>query len=317
MNTKENKQTFINKANKELSQEEIRERLIDLGAALRDIREAQGVSLLEVSEDTKIQKHYISAIEEGTLELLPKGPYTRSFVRQYCNFLSAPDIWSIYDSITYDQKVKIPMAQSKIENTLTSSEPKIFKPSSLAWLYALIIISVVVAAWITWQYRGDIKDVATNPADGGTAVLTAQKQREALSLSHDAASVSKDVSYDLGWMDGKPYVPVVSKNITSKDRIVSSDTAARGESALKIVPTGTVWVKISRGSKTLFQGVIKQGDDKLYPSERNEPIKVRFGNPAKCAVVWCGAETSPVGSGKEPITKYYWPDGAVSSTSKK
>ncbi|MEA4871444.1 MAG: helix-turn-helix transcriptional regulator, partial [Synergistaceae bacterium] len=76
----------------------------ELGARLKSIREAQGLSIADVSNVTKIQKHYLAAIEEGDLDHLPKGPYVRSFIRQYCDHLSAPDIWKSYDVITKRQK---------------------------------------------------------------------------------------------------------------------------------------------------------------------------------------------------------------------
>ncbi len=127
----------------------------ELGTRLKSIREAQGLSIADVSDVTKIQKHYLAAIEEGDLDHLPKGPYVRSFVRQYCDHLSAPDIWKSYDVITKKQKAAAPTAPAGDETNYSDSR-KVFKPRSFVWLYLLIALSLGAAGWITWQYRGDI-----------------------------------------------------------------------------------------------------------------------------------------------------------------
>jgi len=51
--------------------------------SLRSIREAARVSLVEISEITKLRVSLLEAIEAGRLEELPGGLYTLSYLRQY------------------------------------------------------------------------------------------------------------------------------------------------------------------------------------------------------------------------------------------
>ena len=46
-------------------------------------RQDLGVSLAEISRETKINRQYLEAIEEGQLEDVPGGIYLRSYVQQY------------------------------------------------------------------------------------------------------------------------------------------------------------------------------------------------------------------------------------------
>ena len=55
-------------------EQKIKMQIKELGARLKSIREAQDLSITDISDATKIQKHYIAAIEEGDLDRLPKGP---------------------------------------------------------------------------------------------------------------------------------------------------------------------------------------------------------------------------------------------------
>ena len=55
--------------------------------SLRSIREAAGVSLVEISEITKLRVSLLEAIEKDRLEELPGGLYTISYLRQYARLI--------------------------------------------------------------------------------------------------------------------------------------------------------------------------------------------------------------------------------------
>jgi ribosome-binding protein aMBF1 (putative translation factor) len=54
-----------------------------LGARLRQAREARGVSLRELSDQTRIARRYLEAIEQDDYKELPGGIFTRSFIKAY------------------------------------------------------------------------------------------------------------------------------------------------------------------------------------------------------------------------------------------
>jgi cytoskeletal protein RodZ len=47
------------------------------------VRGKKGVSLRDISEATKINVHYLKAIEDGKFSALPGGIYSVSYIRQY------------------------------------------------------------------------------------------------------------------------------------------------------------------------------------------------------------------------------------------
>jgi cytoskeletal protein RodZ len=49
------------------------------------IRASRGVSLKDMAHSTKISLYYLQAIENGQINKLPGGIYTRSYVRQYAD----------------------------------------------------------------------------------------------------------------------------------------------------------------------------------------------------------------------------------------
>ena len=60
--------------------------MFEIGSSLREAHNRQGLELAEV-EATMIRIRYLEALEQERFELLPAGPYRRSFLREYAEFL--------------------------------------------------------------------------------------------------------------------------------------------------------------------------------------------------------------------------------------
>lgn len=58
-----------------------------LGDQLRRAREARGIPLREISEQTRISIRYLEAIESGEYKQLPGGIFNRSFVKAYARYV--------------------------------------------------------------------------------------------------------------------------------------------------------------------------------------------------------------------------------------
>mgnify|MGYP006289827435 CR=1 FL=1 len=62
-----------------------------IGAQLEAQRKARGISVVEVSEHTKISRKYLEALEAGRFEELPGETYIRGFLRAYAQYLELDD----------------------------------------------------------------------------------------------------------------------------------------------------------------------------------------------------------------------------------
>jgi|ERR1051325_4693165 cytoskeletal protein RodZ len=59
-----------------------------IGEKLRLAREARGIALRDISEQTRISMRYLEAIETDDYQRLPGGIFNRSFIRAYAKFVS-------------------------------------------------------------------------------------------------------------------------------------------------------------------------------------------------------------------------------------
>ena len=59
-----------------------------LGDALREKREAMGVTIEQAAEDTRIREKFLQALESGDYQSLPGTVYTKGFLRNYAHYLN-------------------------------------------------------------------------------------------------------------------------------------------------------------------------------------------------------------------------------------
>jgi cytoskeletal protein RodZ len=142
-------------------------RLTELGKLLREKREEKGMSLEELQTATKIQKRYLTAIEEGKYEVLPGTFYARAFIKNYCEAVGLH-----YETIFDEYAHEIPKA---VKETSAEFEPRskragspvdtgnsIMKRIIPAVLIGLLIIAVLT---IVFMLLPDGKDEAKDSQD--------------------------------------------------------------------------------------------------------------------------------------------------------
>lgn len=62
-----------------------------LGEQLRVAREARGISLREISDETRIATRYLEAIEQNNYKALPGGIFNKSFVKAYAKHVGVDE----------------------------------------------------------------------------------------------------------------------------------------------------------------------------------------------------------------------------------
>ena len=79
-----------------------------LGERLRQVREARGISPLQVEIETRIRANVIQALEEGDFESLPPEPFLRGLIRSYSNYLGV-DSQEMLDLYVADFTPSLPL----------------------------------------------------------------------------------------------------------------------------------------------------------------------------------------------------------------
>lgn len=129
-----------------------------IGEQLRIAREERGISLREISDQTRISIHYLESIEANDYKRLPGGIFNRSFVKAYAR------------AVGYDEKVAVEaytrymrdQGESADEISTTPLQSKVYTDARatrspvLTVVLAIVILAILTAvalAVLNWAQK--------------------------------------------------------------------------------------------------------------------------------------------------------------------
>ena len=139
---------------------------MDVGAQLRQAREARGLTIDAISRSTRVQPRILSAIEQNDSLSLPPRPYGRGFVRSYASEVGLDPELTVRDFFT--QFAPLPEASSA-GDTRRRPDPRPERSAPRGWMWtaalvlAYALVGAIVIAGGRWamQPRGEDGAVGT------------------------------------------------------------------------------------------------------------------------------------------------------------
>ena len=313
-----------------------------LGEQLRELREAQGLSYDDVSNSTRVRPHMLRAIEEGRIEEVAAPVYARGFVKTYCEYLLADDLWRKYNSCLFmpDTDVVSPSrkAESDSQVEINHSTP-VFRRSSIIWVYVVLVIAVLGAAFLLWSQQreggggvgfplriqeprqgtsqdasasddarapnGSRAPVSPDAVSADSAVRPNPLPVSAGGASRDnaAGSIAGASSGDLSWMDEAASGALIAGRSVD-GRVVQADRKL----FIKITGRQNRLV-VRQGGENLTRRTLSAGDVRSYDVTVETEVSFSVGSAAD--ITWFGKDYNGVGSEKNPISMVFYPDGGV------
>jgi cytoskeletal protein RodZ len=127
-----------------------------LGEQLRRAREARGVNLREVSEQTRITMRHLEAIEADDYKALPGGIFNKSFIKSYAKYVRFPEARALelYEHTSrergfQDEEPVTTPQRSRIYMGESTRSP--FVNFALSALIIVVLISVVYLFLHFWK----------------------------------------------------------------------------------------------------------------------------------------------------------------------
>ena len=190
---------------------------MDIGAQLREAREAHGLSLNRLSQRTRVPERALAAIERNDKSALPPHPFSRGFVRTYASEVDLDP-----DRLVRDYFAQFPEQPPAALPRLRAEVPDTSWQSRSPWMglaTAFAILAVVVAAAVV-SVAGGRARTSLNPS----ARLARRRPRPPL-LHHPAAS---------------PAIPAVDRPTSTSPTAPSPHRQSRlkGKSSSRCRPAG-------------------------------------------------------------------------------
>jgi transcriptional regulator with XRE-family HTH domain len=305
-----------------------------LGDMLKALREAQGLTYDDVSVATHVRPHIIQAIENGTIESVCAPVYARGFMKTYCEYLMASDLWKKYSQGKLSQDDS---GEPAIDDDDDDEEPvdiqhptPIFRRSSIVWVYIILVMAVTGAAYLLWsQHRESVVsedpfslrfprpvsiDVpAVSPAqdgevsgDAGSIVsqdgesvkilpIPAPRSPD-ITVSRDGVSV---VSGDLSWM----------YETSASDRPMPELPQLIDRTLLIEITGSNNKLTVTQGGKVVTRRTLGIGGRRSYDVTSDVKVTLSSGNKAR--VTWFGKRYESIGSDNSALTLVFHPEGSV------
>jgi cytoskeletal protein RodZ len=258
-----------------LNQQEQIQRLMQIGAYLRQVREDNSLSLEEVAARTLIQPRLLKAIESGEMHQLPEPIYIQGFIKRYADSLGL-DGADCADAFPTDRMMRVPQ-----QSTWTDSPTAQLRPLHLYVAYiALIMASVSLLSYIVGRSNPATSVLSSSRSNADSAHPTRSPVSDAVSGSTPIAATSKPNStatLGLSAIANSPTPTAPSKPIQVQMKL-----------------TAQSWIEVEVDGNVKLAEVMQEGAERNWTADKE--LRVRSGNAGGVILAYNGGTSEKMGA---------------------
>ncbi|WHY83251.1 helix-turn-helix domain-containing protein [Siminovitchia fortis] len=247
--------------------------LTELGGRLRAAREEKGISLDQLQSMTKIQKKYLSGIEEGDYSQIPGKFYVRAFIKQYAEAvgLSADELFEEYKNeipAAYEDDLSEQLSRVQTRRTVSA------RTSKIAELLPKILIGVAIVAvlFLIWYFFSKNVDTGKQPAGNGKDQSVDIKESDEIKTpepnpdkKEKAESKEENDPQDPNEDTENAEQELAMDNVSGNVTAYNLSGTDKFELKVSAAASGETWVKILDGNnQELFQGMLQNGASQSF-----------------------------------------------------
>ena len=268
-----------------------------LGDYLKKKREAQNITLEEVSQATRIRRTILEAIENNDYDVIPPKVFTQGFIKSYAAYLNLDEndvIKQFHEIMELREKKKEP------EEPIPQQPPQPFlTPGRLAVLGIICIVALTL-----WLLR-------KNPQPPDDIVLQSAPQTSSTSSSSvnpppptsPEVDVKERVDHTVPAREEPPVPEEAPLPEAEKEEETVAQTEA-GETAaelmtLRVVATEQVWMRIQLDQGNPYEAILKS--EESLTLKAREKLIIRIGNAGGVELFFNGEPYSITGKPGEVI----------------
>jgi len=246
-----------------LQQEQV-ERLMQIGAYLRHVREEKSLPLEDVAARTMIQSRLLKAIEEGKLHHLPEPVYVQGFIRRYAEALGL-DGGEFAEAFPSERSLHV--AQSSWKDSPAAQ----LRPLHLYIAYvALIMASVSLLSYIVGR--------SANSANSSLRPQVSQAIAPSSSSTNDSAD------------------RLTGRSTAARIQSIASPSARPQQTKpvqVEVKLTAQSWLEVEADGVVKTAEVLPEGTERSWTADKQ--IRVRAGNAGGVQVMANGGKATPMG----------------------
>lgn len=239
------------------------ETLTELGARLAQARQERGITLEQISAETRIPVRQLQAIEQGNLQHLPEPVYIQGFLRRYADAIGL-------DGQLFAYAFPAELGAQNRRSSWRSLPAAQLRPVHLYLIYMVLIIGAVSGL-----------SSLLNRSTSGQPQLAGN-----LSTQPDAIQLRDRAP--LG-----PPLPSAAPTASAQLSLVSDPTLAGKPVRVGLKLTAQSWIRVVADGKTEFEGVLSEGTQRTWVADRQ--LVLRAGNAGAVLVSFNDGQTRQLG----------------------
>ena len=282
---------------------------------LKAKREALGLSLEDVFNQTRVRVVYLQAIENEEFHLLPVPVYTKNFIKIYARVLGIDSEPIIKDYENYLNSLKeaqtLPPEKVSGKKLLSTR----ITGRKTRWVIAFVLMAIIVVSWIIYKQYESSSDTINSANRITNAIRQNQEQNVKSSFNatvpvaqqtkadHPSAlnEINKQLPVEKQTTSGnsensnvKPFIKQISPPVENIQ--TASD---RGEANLLVIKAiEETWMRVKADQNPSFQVLLK-------PGEKFERKAVNFdiyiGNAGGIKIQFKGKDMEDLGKTGEVV----------------
>lgn len=250
-----------------------------IGTALRQQREALGLSLTEIENHTHIRRHYLDAIESGQTIDLPSPAQGRGMLKNYAQFLNMNGEAVLLEyaeglQIRREEKIGPAPVNAKTQPKTPTPVKKWITPDMIVGISAILLL-VVIIVWGISQVTEARKLAVETTAIPIADILFADTNQELAALPESEATVQPLSEQIPGSASQANEAPAPA---------AENEIPLQGSAPLQLylVASQRAWVKVTADKEVKFEGRVVPGN--AYPFSASDQIDLVSGNAAALKV---------------------------------
>ncbi|KYC94942.1 MULTISPECIES: helix-turn-helix domain-containing protein [Bacillus] len=261
--------------------------MTELAIRLKEAREEKGMSLDELQAATKIQKRYLTALEEGSYDVIPGNFYVRAFIKQYAEAvgLDSDQLFEEYKKDipnTYHDDVSEKISGLAMQRELPKSASK-----AAEWLpTVLIVIGVIIVIAIVYAII-QLGMSKSGQIDGDKAATQSESKYEipkdsALKNDGNTNDTQTDSKKDTKEPEQKKKEKSSEKTeikaAGTEGSASSYDVSGADKYKLELIASDNAWIRVRDDSGgSLKEGTLQKGETYKKDITDQKQIEIRTG----------------------------------------
>ncbi|MED4304958.1 helix-turn-helix domain-containing protein [Bacillus licheniformis] len=261
--------------------------MTELGNRLKEARVEKGMSLDDLQAATKIQKRYLTALEEGNYDIIPGKFYVRAFIKQYAEAVGL-DSEHLFEEFkkdipnSYNDEVSEKLSSIKPQRELPKSASKALELLPTLLVAAGVIVVIAIIYVIVQAVNGGGNQQAEGPKTEESqskydvskdSPLTKENQQNT-DAQKDSAEGDKEKKDQQSDENDK----LTIKATASEGSSTTYEVSGSDKLELEVKASENSWVRVrdEKGS-SLKEGMMKKGETFQKNITDQSQIDLRIG----------------------------------------